>query len=103
MYLDVGYYSPQTRDWRHQLYLESAYMTEYVLREVNKSFSFDCVRINLVARFDNYIKGRTSFVDSVLQLDIPFSPEYFSYTDHEQKEQYLFKALTEGLELLCEV
>ncbi len=104
MYFEAGYYTSQFRDWSHQLYLESAYMTEYILREMNKCFSFDCRRINLVAKPDDYyIKGKTMFVDSVLYLDIPFSPEYFSYTHHEEKEQYLFKALTEGLKLLCEV
>lgn len=86
-----------------QLVSESAYMTEYVLREVNKSFSFDCVRINLVCKSDDYQKGKTFFCDSVFMVDVPFSDEYFTYTDHNEKEQYLYSALTEGLKLLCEV
>lgn len=102
MILSPDEITEETKEWRRQLYLESAYMTEYVLREVNKTFSFDCRRINFECKQKKCQKGKYFVFESVMHIDIPFSLDYFSLTDHDEKEQYLFNSLTEGFKILCD-
>ena len=94
----------QLDDWfpkNAQLMRESAYLTEYIMRAMNKTFPFGCVRINLYAT-EMPTRSDAWIVDSILNFQIPFSYEYFTYTDQKQKEQYLFKAISNGIRLLCE-
>ncbi|MBQ3598778.1 MAG: hypothetical protein II987_05890 [Clostridia bacterium] len=86
-----------------QLARESAYISEYVLREVNKNFKFDCGRINLICQPDTNYTGTNVFTwESIFSIDIPFSLEYFSLTEKCEKEQFLYETFRKGLMLLCE-
>ena len=88
-------------DRNGQLARESAYISEYVLREVNKNFKFDCGRINLVCQQDTNYKGTNVFTwEQVFSIDIPFSLEYFSLTEKCEKEQFLYETFRKGLMLL---
>ncbi|MBE6578433.1 MAG: hypothetical protein E7651_01350 [Ruminococcaceae bacterium] len=84
-----------------QLRRESAYITEYIMRAMNKTFPFGCGRINLLAT-EAPTCNNAWLIDSILEMQIPFSYEYFTYTDRNQKEQYLFEAIGNGIRLLCE-
>ena len=85
---------------RDLLLRESAYMTEYMLRAMNKEFKFDCARINLVCTEGPLKEGFKNF-DGVHEIDVPFDYSYFSLTDVKEKEKYLYRALFEGTKILC--
>lgn len=84
----------------NQLLSESAYMTEYVLRAVNKEFKFDCARINLECTEGPLKEGVRNF-DSVHCIDVPFNYSYFYLINVKEKEDYLYRALWEGTKILC--
>ena len=84
-----------------QLRRESAYITEYIMRAMNKTFPFGCGRINFNAT-ETPTRRDAVIVDSILVMQVPFSNEYFTYTDEKLKEQYLFGAVSNGIRLLCE-
>ena len=84
-----------------QLMKESAYQTEYIMRAMRKTFPFGCERINFYAT-ETPTRTDAWTVDSIMNFQIPFSYEYFTYTDKSQKEQYLFKSMSNGIRLLCE-
>lgn len=89
----------QRRRWTDTLLRESAYMTEYILRAMNREFSFDCKRINFICT-NHPLRDGVRKIGSVHEIDVPFNIEYFFFSD-KQKEAYLFEVLYEGLKILC--
>ena len=85
-----------------QLMSESSYMTDYLRRKMNEEFSFDCRRINLVCT-NQKLRNKIFNYDSVHEIDIPFDIKYFSLTSLEEKQEYLYDVLTEGIKILCDL
>jgi len=87
------------RDWERQLLAESAHLTEYMMRAMNREFSFDCHRINLLC-VSGEPRATVRKDGSLHEMDIPFDAKYFTYPP-QQRQAYLYEVLVEGIRLLC--
>ena len=80
---------------------ESSYITEHLLRELNKEFSFDCRRINIFCKDEMSVRPGILQMDGIIDIDTPFDLSYFDMSDKE-KEQYIFETVFDTLKRLCE-
>lgn len=79
---------------------ESAYITDYIKRGANEEFKFNCLRINLACTLPPIRDGIRKF-ESVHEIDVPFSLDYFSMSP-KQKEKYLIDVTENGLRRFCD-
>ena len=96
-------YTPnKNADLLFNLMSESSYMMDYLRRKMNEEFSFDCRRINLNCT-NQALRNKIFNYDSVHEIDIPFDIRYFSLPSFEEKQEYLYDVLTEGIKILCDL
>ena len=85
----------------HLLMIESAFMTDFVVRKLAKEKFFNCSRINFVCHTKREsMKEQWYVVLGVMMYNIYFDDTYFEKSD-EEKIKYLYHLLYSSLEEMC--
>jgi hypothetical protein len=85
----------------HLLMIESAFMTDFVVRKLAKEKFFNCSRINFVCHTNREsMKDQWYVVLGVMMYNIYFDDTYFEKSDKE-KTEYLYHLLYSSLEEMC--
>jgi hypothetical protein len=85
----------------HLLMIESAFMTDFVVRKLAKEKFFNCSRINFVCHTNREsMKDQWYVVLGVMMYNIYFDDTYFEKSD-EEKTEYLYHLLYSSLEEMC--
>ena len=100
IYIISFYYRDGTKALARQLMNDSACITEYLVRNIQQKDYFDCRRINFICK-EGEIKNRISELDKILEMDVPFDNDYFSWTN-EKKQEYLYDLAYNSFLTLCQ-
>lgn len=85
----------------HFLMIESAFMTDFVVRKLAKEKFFNCSRINFVCHTKRESMKYQWYVGfGVMMYNIYFDDTYFEKSD-EEKIKYLYHLLYSSLEEMC--
>jgi hypothetical protein len=85
----------------HLLMIESAFITDFVVRKLAQEKFFNCSRINFVCHTKRESKKDQWYVVlGVMMYNIYFDDTYFEKSD-EEKTKYLYHLLYSSLEEMC--